>query len=110
LFHQAGIQTINLEKAFHPRKTRNSLKKTIDYIRLSTHQTGDTANSDIPLILFVFFRDFRGQWLFLGLNKVPRSGTTPLFCRLRRVFYLAGFPPQPALEWGCRGRERRTNE
>ena len=57
---------MNLEKAFHPRNTRNSLKKTIDYIKLSTHQTGDTANSDMPLILFVFFRDFRGQWLFLG--------------------------------------------
>ena len=43
------------------------------------------------------------------IKECPRSGSIPLFCRLRRVFYLAGFPPQPALEWGCRGRERRAN-
>jgi hypothetical protein len=43
------------------------------------------------------------------IKERPRSGSIPLFCRLRRVFYLADFPPQPALEWGNRGRERRTN-
>jgi hypothetical protein len=26
------------------------------------------------------------------IKERPRSGSTPLFCRLRRMFYLAGFP------------------
>ena len=63
-------------------------------------------NRDCPLERKVVILAKAGIQL---IKERPRSGLTPLFCRLRRVFYLVDFPPQPALEWVCRGRERQTN-
>lgn len=54
---------MKLEKAFHPRETRNKSKCCSV---LFAHRTGESLKLNITLNLFVFFCDFRGQPGFSG--------------------------------------------